>query len=82
MPIQNKKLKKKKLTGLEAPMPAVMVTASGVHRVSTSLPTFPSIPSVPCEPCVLGISDRLQKHTFNNRDSFDVYPREMKTKVH
>ena len=67
---------------MEAPMPAVTVTASGVHKVSTSLPTFPSIPSVPCEPCVLSTSDQLQKHNFNNRDSFNVSPREMKTKVH
>ena len=34
---------KKKLTGMEAPRPAVTVTASGGHRASTSLPTFPSI---------------------------------------
>ena len=66
---------------MEAPMPAPTVTASGVHKVSTSLPTFPSIPSVPCEPCVLGTSDQLQKHNFNNRHSFNVSPREMKTKV-
>ena len=28
---------------MEAPIPAVTVTASGGHRASTSLPTFPSI---------------------------------------